>query len=66
MWFLLVLGMMEYTKQGYEAAAKSFNTADLDVDMSQRFVMVTGANSGIGKETALEGNSHFIFIYQTA
>ncbi len=51
---------MEYTKQGYEKAAKSFNPADLDVDLSKRHIMVTGANSGIGKVTALEGNGHFI------
>jgi hypothetical protein len=47
--------MREYTKQGYESAGKSFNKADLEVDLSKRVIMVTGANSGIGKVTALEG-----------
>lgn len=48
-------GLAEYTKSGYETAAKSFNSADLEVDLSNKVVMVTGANSGIGKVTALEG-----------
>lgn len=49
--------MSEYTKSGYEAAAKSFNSGDLEVDLSKRYIMVTGANSGIGKVTALEGKA---------
>jgi hypothetical protein len=48
-------GMLEYTKPGFESAAKSFNPADLEVDLSKRAIMVTGANSGIGKIAALEG-----------
>lgn len=51
-WF--AKGMGEYTKQGYEHAAKSFRASDLEVDLTNRSVMVTGANSGIGKVTALE------------
>jgi dehydrogenase/reductase SDR family member 12 len=47
--------MLEYTKSGYESASKSFNAADLQVDLSRKSIMVTGANSGIGKVTALEG-----------
>ncbi|KAK5613239.1 Dehydrogenase/reductase SDR member 12 [Crenichthys baileyi] len=46
--------MQEYTKSGYEAAAKHFAPADLDVNLSGRSFMVTGANSGIGKATAQE------------
>ena len=37
---------MEYTKQGFETAQKNFNPADLEVDLSQRSIMITGANSG--------------------
>ena len=48
-------GMLEYTKPGYESAKKKFIEADLDVDLSKRAIMITGANSGIGKVTALEG-----------
>ncbi|PWA28442.1 hypothetical protein CCH79_00015947, partial [Gambusia affinis] len=51
-WF--VKGLQEYTKSGYEAAAKHFSPADLEVNLSDRCFMVTGANSGIGKATAQE------------
>ncbi|XP_038862943.1 dehydrogenase/reductase SDR family member 12 [Salvelinus namaycush] len=51
-WF--VKGLQEYTKSGYEAAAKQFNTGDLDVNLSGRSFVITGANSGIGKATAHE------------
>lgn len=51
-WF--VKGLQEYTKCGYEAAAKHFAPADLDVNLSGRSFMITGANSGIGKATAQE------------
>lgn len=51
-WF--TKGMSEYTKQGYESAAKSFRAADLDVNLADRSIMITGANSGIGKICALE------------
>lgn len=61
-WF--TKGMAEYTKQGYESAAKSFRAADMDVDLADRSIMVTGANSGIGKICALEGKqtNHKIFF----
>lgn len=51
-WF--TKGMMEYTRAGFESAAKAFNAADLEVDLSNKAIMITGANSGIGKVTALE------------
>lgn len=50
-WF--AKGYREYTKKGFLAAEKNFVPGALDVDISQRSFMVTGANSGIGKETAL-------------
>lgn len=52
MWFLK--GMREYTASGYQAAAKHFRTEDLEVDCSGKSYLITGANSGIGKEAALE------------
>jgi len=52
-WF--TKGMCEYTKQGFEKAAVNFRAADLEVDLKEKSVMVTGANSGIGKVCALEG-----------
>uniref|UniRef100_A0A672YLS8 Dehydrogenase/reductase (SDR family) member 12 n=1 Tax=Sphaeramia orbicularis TaxID=375764 RepID=A0A672YLS8_9TELE len=39
---------------GYESAAKHFTPGDLDVNVSGRSYMITGANSGIGKATAQE------------
>ncbi|XP_027504009.1 dehydrogenase/reductase SDR family member 12 isoform X4 [Corapipo altera] len=51
-WF--VKGLREYTRGGYESASKHFNPADMEVDVSGRSFLVTGANSGIGKATAKE------------
>ena len=47
-WF--VKGLREYTKGGYLSASKKFKAEDLDVDCSGRVYMITGANSGIGKQ----------------
>ena len=48
-WF--VKGLQEYTIGGYNSAAKSFNAADLEnVSCKGKSYMITGANSGIGKE----------------
>ena len=47
-WF--VKGLREYTKGGYLSASKKFKADDLDVDCSGRVFMITGANSGIGKQ----------------
>ncbi|XP_067265252.1 dehydrogenase/reductase SDR family member 12 isoform X2 [Chanodichthys erythropterus] len=51
-WFLK--GLQEYTKGGYEAAERRFSAADLEVSVSGRSFIITGANSGIGKATACE------------
>uniref|UniRef100_A0A8B9HBB2 Si:ch211-165b10.3 n=1 Tax=Astyanax mexicanus TaxID=7994 RepID=A0A8B9HBB2_ASTMX len=40
-------------KGRYETASKSFVTKDLDVSVVGRSFMITGANSGIGKEAAM-------------
>jgi len=50
----LVKGLREYTNGGFTAASKGFNKSDLDVDCKGKSYMITGANSGIGKQTALE------------
>jgi len=47
-------GLREYTKSGYESAAKQFVSGDVDVDCSGLSYMITGANSGIGKHAAIE------------
>uniref|UniRef100_A0A7N8Y608 Dehydrogenase/reductase SDR family member 12-like n=1 Tax=Mastacembelus armatus TaxID=205130 RepID=A0A7N8Y608_9TELE len=49
-WFLN--GIHHYTRKGYEAAAKDFDK-DLDVSVVGRSFMITGANSGIGRATAM-------------
>lgn len=54
--------MLEYTKAGYESASKAFNPLDLEVDLTKRAIMVTGANAGIGRTTALEGR-HIMCLY---
>lgn len=46
--------MKEYTNSGFVAASKSFTESDLDVECNGRSYMITGSNSGIGKQTALE------------
>lgn len=40
-------------RKGYEAASKDFEPQDLDVSVVGRSFMVTGANSGIGRATAM-------------
>ncbi|XP_061587098.1 dehydrogenase/reductase SDR family member 12 [Cololabis saira] len=50
-WFLN--GIHQYTRKGYEAAHKDCEAKDLDVSVVGRSFMITGANSGIGKSTAM-------------
>eukprot|EP00116_Pleurobrachia_bachei_P001931 sb/3462193/ len=50
----LAKGLLEYTKSGYTAAAKDFKPTDLQVDCTSRHYLITGSNSGIGRETAME------------
>jgi len=50
-YFLFKFGLV---RGGYVKAAKNFDAADVEVDASERHFMVTGANSGIGRSTALE------------
>ncbi|CAL8312695.1 dehydrogenase/reductase SDR family member 12 isoform X1 [Gadus morhua] len=51
MWFLK--GIKEYTRDGYQLASRGFVVEDLVVSAVGRSFMITGANSGIGKETAM-------------
>ncbi|XP_032420725.1 dehydrogenase/reductase SDR family member 12 isoform X1 [Xiphophorus hellerii] len=50
-WFLN--GIQQYTRKGYAAASKDFETKDLEVSVVGRSFLITGANSGIGKATAM-------------
>jgi len=45
---------LKYTNSGFITASKSFTESDLDVKCDGRSYMITGSNSGIGKQTALE------------
>lgn len=44
---------MFYYRGGYSAACKSFVVGDLEVDVTGKSYMITGANSGIGKCAAM-------------
>uniref|UniRef100_A0A3Q2Y659 Dehydrogenase/reductase 12-like a n=1 Tax=Hippocampus comes TaxID=109280 RepID=A0A3Q2Y659_HIPCM len=50
-WFLK--GMTEFTRNAFLSASKRFVEKDLEVSLAGRSFMITGANSGIGKATAM-------------
>uniref|UniRef100_A0A674MNZ9 Dehydrogenase/reductase 12-like a n=1 Tax=Takifugu rubripes TaxID=31033 RepID=A0A674MNZ9_TAKRU len=50
-WFLK--GLSEFTRNAFLSASKQFVEKDLEVSMAGRAFMITGANSGIGKATAM-------------
>ncbi|CAB1450703.1 unnamed protein product [Pleuronectes platessa] len=50
-WFLK--GMTEFTRSAFLSTSKQFVEKDLEVAMAGRSFMITGANSGIGKATAM-------------
>ncbi|TMS07350.1 Dehydrogenase/reductase SDR family member 12 [Larimichthys crocea] len=50
-WFLK--GVTEFTRSAFLSASKRFVEKDLEVSMAGRSFMITGANSGIGKATAM-------------
>ncbi|NWH62996.1 DHR12 reductase, partial [Geococcyx californianus] len=47
-------GVSDLFRSGYESASQHFNPADLEVNLTGRSFLVTGANSGIGKAAAKE------------
>ncbi|CAL8295974.1 unnamed protein product [Merluccius merluccius] len=50
-WFLK--GVNEFTKNAFLSASKRFVEKDLEVSMAGRSFMITGANSGIGRASAM-------------
>lgn len=46
--------VLSFSRPGYSIHALSFDAEDLSVDLSQRRCLITGANQGIGFETALQ------------
>ncbi|CAG8619273.1 10164_t:CDS:2 [Ambispora leptoticha] len=47
-------GLRDYTKSGYERNSKKFNKNALNVDLTGKIAIVTGANAGLGKYVATE------------
>jgi NAD(P)-dependent dehydrogenase (short-subunit alcohol dehydrogenase family) len=44
--------LLSFDRSGYDRHARSFAAGDLEVDLTGRVCLVTGANSGIGLETS--------------
>lgn len=44
--------VFSYDRTGFFLHSQSFNSADMDVDLSGRRILITGANSGLGFATA--------------
>jgi len=49
-----ILGLYDFTRYGYERKCKTWNPNDLNVDLTGKVYIVTGANSGIGFATTKE------------
>lgn len=50
----LLNGWAHYTRSGYERASSWFKPDALNVDMTGKTVIITGANSGLGKQATIE------------
>eukprot|EP00890_Picochlorum_soloecismus_P006281 jgi/Picsp_1/6654/NSC_03997-R1_protein len=52
--FFLYTGLKNFTRGGYEHAAKSFDQSAMDISLKGKTCMVTGANQGLGFQISLE------------
>ena len=52
--FFLYIGLKNFSRSGYERAARSFDPKATECDLHGVSVMVTGANQGIGLQVSLE------------
>lgn len=50
----LAIGTRKFTKGGFERSSASFNVEDDNVDLSGKFVVITGANQGLGYAASRE------------
>jgi len=61
--FFLWVGLRNFTKGGYERAARSFDPSIKERDLTGKTAMVTGANQGIGLQISLDLASRGSSLY---
>lgn len=59
-------GLQEFTRKAYEQKSKYFVSKDMDVDLTDRVAVITGANQGIGKAAATALASKGASIYMVS
>src|ERR1051325_8836036 len=49
-----LFGLRDFSRRGYEKNSKNYDNEALNVDLTGKIAVVTGANSGLGKYVASE------------